>query len=50
MKYYIILIILIIKIYNINKNYNEIKLFGNDFIKNNINNCYLLIYGKENKL
>ena len=29
---------------------NSIRLFGKDFVKNNINNCYLLIYGKENKL
>ena len=29
---------------------NSIRLFGEDFVKNNINNCYLLIYGKENKL
>ena len=29
-------------IYNIQSYDNSIKLFGNDFVKNNINNCYLL--------
>ena len=26
-------------IYNINKNKNEIKIFGKEFVKNNKNNC-----------
>ena len=37
-------------IYNIQSNDNSIKLFGNDFVKNNINNCYLLIDGQKIKL
>ena len=35
-------------IYNINK--NEIQLFGEDFVKNNKDNCYLLIEGKKENL
>ena len=34
--------------YNINE--NEIKLFGEDFVKNNKDNCYLLIEGKKENL
>ena len=30
-------------IYKIQKNEDSVKLFGEDFIKNNINNCYWLI-------
>ena len=37
-------------IFEIKKNKDSIKLFGDDFVKNNINNCYLLIEGQENKL
>jgi len=33
-----------------NNSYNSIRLFGDDFVKNNINNCYLLIDGKRKKL
>ena len=29
---------------------NSIRLFGYDFVKNNINNCYLLIDGQKIKL
>ena len=33
-----------------NKSYNSIRLFGDDFVKNNINNCYLLIDGQQTKI
>jgi DNA polymerase III epsilon subunit-like protein len=35
-------------IYKVNN--GEIKLFGNDFVKNNKNNCKLIIDGKEQEL
>ena len=34
-------------IYEINKNKNKIQLFGENFVTNNKNNCYLLIEGKK---
>ena len=34
-------------IYNIDKNKKKLKIFGEDFVKNNKNNCYLLINGKK---
>ena len=34
-------------IYNIDKNQEKLKIFGDDFVKNNKNNCYLLINGKK---
>ena len=37
-------------IYNIDKNKNHIYIFGEDFVKNNKNNCYLIINGKKIKL
>ena len=37
-------------IYEIHKNMDKIRLFGNSFVKNNKNNCYLLIDGKQNEL
>ena len=37
-------------IYNIPKNTNKIKLFGSSFVKNNKNNCYLLIDEEFNEL
>ena len=37
-------------IYNIDKRKNDIKIFGEDFVNNNINNCKMLIEGKEYKL
>ena len=37
-------------IYNIQSYDNSIRLFGNNFVKNNINNCYLLIDGQKIKL
>ena len=37
-------------IYNINKNNNYITIFGEDFVKNNKNNCYLIINGKQREL
>ena len=37
-------------IYDINKNMDKIRLFGNTFVKNNKSNCYLLIDGKQNEL
>ena len=37
-------------IYNINKNNDYIRIFGEDFVKNNRNNCYLIINGKKIKL
>ena len=38
-------------LYNIYKvNDNKIKLFGNNFVKNNKNNCKLIIDGKEEEL
>ena len=37
-------------IYIIYSGEDSIKLFGKDFVNNNINNCYLLIDNKENKL
>ena len=36
-------------IYNIKEN-DKIKIFGKDFVKNNINNCQMVIEGKEYKL
>ena len=37
-------------IYKIDSSKNSIKLFGKYFVNNNINNCYLLINNKEEKL
>ena len=37
-------------IYNLKKNTEKIRLFGNKFFKNNKNNCYLLINGKKAEL
>ena len=37
-------------IYNIDKSEDNIKIFGEDFVKNNINNCKMIIKGKEYKL
>ena len=37
-------------IYNIDKNKSKIRLFGTDFIKNNKDNCYILINEKQNEL
>jgi len=37
-------------IYNVDKNENGIKIFGEDFVKNNKNNCYLIINGKQREL
>ena len=37
-------------IYNIEKNKNKIKIFGSDFVKNNKNNCYILINGMKSEL
>ena len=37
-------------IYNIPKNTNKIKLFGSSFVKNNKNNCYLLMDEEFNEL
>ena len=37
-------------IYNIDKNKNKIRLFGSDFVKNNKNNCYILIDEQINEL
>ena len=37
-------------IYEIRSYNYSVKLFGNDFVKNNINNCYLLIDGQRIKL
>ena len=37
-------------IYEIYSWLNSIRLFGEEFVKNNINNCYLLIANKEMKL
>ena len=37
-------------IYNIDKSKKDIKIFGEDFVKNNINNCQMIIEGKEYKL
>ena len=34
-------------IYKIDKNKEKLKIFGDDFVKNNKNNCYLLINGKK---
>ena len=32
------------------KNYNEIKIFGKEFVKNNKNNCRVIIEGKEQEI
>ena len=37
-------------IYNIDKNDNKIKIFGKNFVRNNKNNCYLIIDQKQNDL
>ena len=37
-------------IYNIEKNTEKKRLFGDNFVKNNKNNCYLLIDGKQKEL
>ena len=37
-------------IYKVDKDNDSIRLFGDEFVKNNINNCYLLIDGKQIKL
>ena len=37
-------------IYNIDNSKEDIKIFGKDFVKNNINNCQMVIEGKEYKL
>ena len=37
-------------IYNIDKNKSKIRLFGTDFVKNNKDNCYILINEKQNEL
>ena len=37
-------------IYNIDKNKKEIRLFGEDFVKNNKDNCCILIDGQKNGL
>ena len=37
-------------IYNIDKKENSIKIFGEYFVKNNKNNCYLIINGKQREL
>ena len=34
-------------IYNIKQNEKEIRIFGKEFVKNNKNNCYLLINNKK---
>ena len=34
-------------IYKIDKNKEKLKIFGDNFVKNNKNNCYLLINGKK---
>ena len=34
-------------IYNIDKNQEKLKIFDDTFVKNNKNNCYLLINGKK---
>ena len=34
-------------IYNIDKNQEKLKIFDDNFVKNNKNNCYLLINGKK---
>ena len=36
--------------YNIQKNTDKVKLFGTNFVKNNKNNSYLIIDGKQNEL
>ena len=37
-------------IYNVKHNMDKIRLFGEKFVKNNKNNCYLLIDGKQTEL
>ena len=37
-------------IYNIDKNKDKIRLFGEDFVKDNKDNCYILIDGQKNEL
>ena len=37
-------------VYNINKEENKIKIFGSNFVKNNINNCKILYQNKEYEL
>ena len=34
-------------IYKIDKNKEKLRILGNTFVKNNKNNCYLLINGKN---
>ena len=34
-------------VYFINKSFNKLRIFGDNFVKNNKNNCYLLIDGKK---
>ena len=36
--------------YDIDINKNSIKLFGTEFVKNNINNCFILIDGQHKKI
>ena len=36
--------------YEINKEENKLRIFGDTFIKNNYNNCKLILNGKVNKL
>jgi hypothetical protein len=37
-------------VYFINESLNKLRIFGDNFVKNNKNNCYLLIDGKKNEL
>ena len=37
-------------IYDMDKNKDEIKIFGTNFVENNKDNCYLLIDGKQCEL
>ena len=34
-------------LYNIDKNKNEVQIFCENFIKNNKDNCFLIIEGKK---
>ena len=40
----------IIILYKINRNKNFIRIFGNEFVKNNKNICKLILYDKEQEL
>ena len=37
-------------IYNVEEKEENLKIFGDNFVKNNINNCYLIIEGKQKEL